>query len=118
MKTTKGKNSNDDSGIAKIIRKQLKSEDEENMIKILEEDNNKTSENSDKKENDTQPIHDKLDVNNPLFYSPEVRLRFILCRYHLNKIPNFNEMVDELKDIIFEPYRDDELVIEKVYNII
>lgn len=91
------------SGIAKIIRDQLKSEDENNLLRILRSEHKELSE---------------IDsIDNPRLLSPDIRLKFVLFRYHLDKLENFDEMFDELKDILFEPFRKKELVVEKAFQV-
>lgn len=51
------------------------------------------------------------------------KTEFILRKFHLDQegrlgIGNFKEMRDELCDILFEPYRKNELCIEKVYILL
>lgn len=91
------------SGIAKIIRDQLKSEDEFNLLKVLRTENKELTEIE--------------SIDNPRLLSPDIRLKFILYRYHLNKEENFDEMFDELRMILFEPFRKKELIVEKAFQV-
>lgn len=38
-------------------------------------------------------------------------------RYKINEMKNFNEMLSELSEIIFEPFRTNELLIKKVIAV-
>lgn len=103
------------SSQADIIRAVSKETDQEYLLQVLHRGRLKLNETIDEV--------DKIDgsmksLANDIAITPRTRLHFLMLRFGFSKtLGNFEELVEEVGDILFEPARQQGIAIEKVFAI-